>query len=124
MKIITFALALLAIFPAASLAEGLALSGKVGLTTGYGIEATIGADKVSGRVGFNKYNYNDTGNANSMNFNFKLKLQSLSALADWYPFSGRFRVSGGLYSNQSKIEMTAVPDAGATYTIIWKHLLG
>ena len=117
MKKLSFACAFLVVLPATSLAENIAISGKIGLTTGYGIEATLGNDNFSGRVGANKYNINENGNANNMNFDFKLQLQSVSALADWYPFSGRFRVSGGLYSNKSKIEMTAVPDAGSTYTI-------
>lgn len=117
MKKITVVIAALVLFPAASYAEGMALSGKFGITTGYGLELTMGGDKLSGRVGYNKYNYSKSGNADSMNFNFNLKLQSISALADWYPFDGRFRISGGLYNNNSKIEMTAIPSAGATYTI-------
>jgi len=117
MKSTSVALATLVFFPLTALADGVALSGKIGLTTGYGIEATLGGDKLSGRFGFNKYSYKANGNADSMNFDFRLNLQSISALADWYPFAGRFRVSGGLYNNKSKIEMTAVPNAGATYTI-------
>ena len=93
------------------------MSGKLGITTGYGVELTMGGDRYSGRVGYNKYDYNKTGNASSMDFDFKLKLQSVSALADWYPFEGKFRVSGGLYNNNSKIEMTAIPGAGTNYTI-------
>lgn len=107
----------LALLPALAHAEGVALSGKVGLTTGYGADLTMGGDSLSGRIGFNKYNFNETGNANNMDFDFKLKLQSISALADWYPFTGKFRISGGIYNNKSKIEMTAIPGPGATYTV-------
>lgn len=117
MKRIALVIAALAAFPAVSYAEGMALSGKIGITTGYGVELTMGGDSLSGRVGFNNYTYNKTGNASSMDFNFNLKLQSISALGDWYPFEGKFRISGGIYNNQSKIEMTAIPGAGATYTV-------
>lgn len=117
MKMISIVIAALALFPATSYAEGTALSGKFGITTGYGLELTMGGDQYSGRIGYNKYNYSKTDSADSMNFNFNLKLQSISALADWYPFDGRFRISGGIFNNSSKIEMTAIPSAGATYKI-------
>ena len=117
MKKIASALVLLALFPAVSNAEGMALSGKVGLTTGYGADLNMGGNSLSGRVGFNNYNFSKSGNASSMDFDFKLKLQTVSALADWYPFEGKFRISGGIYNNKSKIEMTAIPDSSASYTL-------
>lgn len=116
MNRIASVIAALVLFPAISNAEGMALAGKLGITTGYGLELIMGGNNLSGRVGYNKYNYNKTGTTNTMDFDFKLKLQSVSALADWYPFEGKFRISGGLYNNKSKIEMTGVPGAGATYT--------
>lgn len=116
MNRIASVIAALVLFPAISNAEGMALAAKVGITTGYGVELIMGGNNLSGRVGYNKYNYNKTGTTNTMDFDFKLKLQSVSALADWYPFEGKFRISGGLYNNKSKIEMTGVPGAGATYT--------
>ncbi len=117
MKRIAIVFAALAVFPAISNAEGMALAGKLGITTGYGVELIMGGNNLSGRLGYNNYNYNKTGNASSMDFNFKLKLKSVSALGDWYPFEGKFRISGGIYNNKSKIEMTAVPGAGSNYTI-------
>lgn len=116
MKRIAIAAATFALFSTNSIAEGLALSGKVG-TLGYGADLSAGNNKISGRLGLNKFNYKYNGNTNSMNFDFNLKLQTISVLADWYPFEGGFRISGGIFSNKNKIELNAIPGAGATYTI-------
>jgi len=93
-----------------------ALSGKVG-TLGYGGELVFGRDTLNGRIGFNKYFFHKNGKANSMNFDFKFQLLSVTAIMDWYPFDGDFRISGGVINNKAKFKLKAIPDAGANYTI-------
>ena len=38
-------------------------------------------------------------------YNVDLKLMSLSALLDWHPFEGSFRISGGVLYNGNEIEV-------------------
>lgn len=94
----------------------MAMSGKVG-TLGLGADLIMGNNNFSGRIGLNKLDYKYNGSTNTVDFDFNLHLQTISALADWYPFEGSFRISGGLFGNNNKIEMNAIPGAGAVYTI-------
>ena len=49
-------------------------------------------------------------------YDAKLKLSRAALLADWFPFSGGFRVTGGLTANQYRLELLAT-GAGGTLTI-------
>lgn len=116
MKTIAAALVALALLPAVSHAENMAVTGKIG-TLGAGAELNMGfSDSLTGRVGFNAYTHNYNANSNQVNYDFKLQLQTVSALADWYPFSGGFRASGGLFYNNNKVGLNAKP-SGGTYTV-------
>ncbi|MEO8333081.1 MAG: FecR family protein [Gallionella sp.] len=96
--------------------SGIALTGKIG-TLGYGAELNYGfSDSLSARVGLNAYTYKYNGNSSSVNYDFKLELQTVSALADWYPFEGGFRTSAGLLYNNNKVSLGALP-IGGNYTI-------
>ena len=97
--------------------SGKGITGKIG-TLGYGAELNFGlSDSIGARIGLNAYTYKYNDNSNQVNYDFKLQLQTVSALADWYPFSGSFRASGGLLYNNNKVSMTALPASGTTYTI-------
>ncbi|MDH4233776.1 MAG: FecR domain-containing protein [Gallionella sp.] len=101
---------------------GMGLTGKIG-TLGTGAELNFGiSDSISARVGLNSYTYKYNDNASTVNYDFKLQLQTVSALADWYPFSGSFRTSAGVLYNNNKVTLDAIPSAtgyninGTTYT--------
>ena len=114
MKNIAAALVTLALLPAVSHAENMAVTGKLG-TLGAGAELNMGfSDSLTGRVGFNTYTHNYNANSNQVNYDFKLQLQTVTALADWYPFSGGFRASGGLFYNNNKISLGANPSGSLT----------
>jgi hypothetical protein len=92
--------------------SGQGLTAKFG-TLGYGAELNFElSDSFSTRVGASTYKYNKNANASSMNFDFKLRLQTASALADWYPFEGSFRASGGVLYNNNQFSLTAIPTGG------------
>ncbi|OGT15163.1 MAG: hypothetical protein A3J49_08590 [Gallionellales bacterium RIFCSPHIGHO2_02_FULL_57_16] len=74
------------------------------------------SDSITGRVGFNTFTYKYNGNSGTTNYDFKLQLQTVSALADWYPFSGGFRTSAGLLYNNNKLTLKALPNVTA-YTV-------
>lgn len=96
--------------------SGVGVTGKIG-TLGYGAELNFGSsDSFSARIGLNAFNYKYNANSSSVNYDFKLQLQTVSALADWYPFEGGLRTSVGLLYNNNKATLNAVPGAGG-YTI-------
>jgi len=73
-------------------------------------------DRLSARIGINSYNTNYTGSTTDIDYDFKLKLQTIDALLDWYPMSGGFHLSAGLFHNGNKISSVAKP-ANGTYTL-------
>jgi hypothetical protein len=121
MKHKALALTILALTPALSFAQGTGLSLKAG-TLGAGLELSRSfSDSVSGRLGLNAFSYKRNTTQNSVNYDFKLNLETVSALADWYPWQSEFRTTAGLISNGNKATLTANPATdnvinGVTYT--------
>ncbi|MCG6932926.1 MAG: FecR domain-containing protein [Gallionella sp.] len=94
----------------------LAVVGKVG-SLGLGAELALGlTDSLGARIGLNAFNYNYNATSSTVNYDFKLQLQTVSALADWYPFEGSFRTSVGVMYNNNKVSLAGLP-TGGTYTI-------
>ena len=92
------------------------INGKVS-TLGLGVEAAFPmTQSIDGRIGINsyKYNFNKTSTSNGIatDYNGDLNLDSVEALADWHPFAGSFRMSGGLIYNNNKVSLTARPANG------------
>jgi len=91
-------------------------------TLGLGLEAAFPlTQSVDGRIGLNtfKYSINKTSTSNGVNTDYKgdLNLGSVEALADWHPFSGSFRLSGGLVYNNNHLSMTAQPTSGGNVNV-------
>jgi hypothetical protein len=103
-------------FPIVAYAGDIAASAKVS-TLGLGLEVTESiSDSFTGRVGLNGFDYKYSGTESDVDYDVKLKLQSVSLLADWYPWQGAFRTSVGLMYNNNKFSLNAKP-SGGTYTI-------
>lgn len=90
-------------------------------TLGFGVEAAFPlAQSIDARIGYNgyKYNFDETSTSNGLttNYNGDLKLSTVQLLADWHPWEGSFRLSGGVIFNNNKFEMTAQP-SGTTVNI-------
>ncbi|OFZ67441.1 MAG: hypothetical protein A2V79_03975 [Betaproteobacteria bacterium RBG_16_56_24] len=80
---------------------------------GYGAEFNLGkSDSFSARIGLNAYTYKRNANSSTVNYDFKLQLQTASVLADWYPFEGSFRTSGGILYNNNKVSLGGNPTGG------------
>jgi hypothetical protein len=96
--------------------SGVALAGKIG-TLGGGAELNLGIfENVNARLGFNGFKYKYNANSASVNYDFTMELLTVSAIADWYPFSGGFRTSGGVLFNNNSFSLAGKP-TGSTYTI-------
>ncbi len=56
---------------------------------------------ISGRLGINALDFDIEGsNEHESTYDVNLGFESWSALVDWHPFSGNFRLSGGVLHNQ------------------------
>jgi hypothetical protein len=92
--------------------SSMSLTGKIG-TLGVGVELNFGiSDRFSTRVGLNDYSYKYNANSSMLNYDFNWQLQTVSALADWYPYAGNFRASGGIFYDNNKNSYVANPTGG------------
>ena len=95
---------------------GIGLGVKAG-TLGYGVEVTKSfSDRFSGRVGFNSYSDTDSTTESGIDYDLELDLKTTTALLDFHPFKGSFRLSLGYVANSNRFDMTGRPVA-ATYDI-------
>lgn len=86
-------------------------------TLGGGLELAIPlAEKFDARVGFNQFTISASQNSSGLNYKGDLKLSSVSALADWRPWSGVTHLTAGVIFNSNKLAMKATATAG-TYNI-------
>lgn len=82
-------------------------------TAGVGADVTLGlSDNINLRVGLNYFSHThesfDNGEKDLIG---KLNLQTAPLLADWHPSAGNFRVSAGLFINNNRLSLDAVPGA-------------
>jgi len=99
-------------FPAQ--AAGLALGARAS-TLGLGVDLTTAFTSfLNGRAGFNYFSYSETRTESDVRYDADLKLQSVTALLDWHPFAGGFRITAGALINGNRLDMTAKPAASFT----------
>jgi len=115
MKKIGLLIALSAL-PLSALADDVTAAAKIS-TLGYGLDVAIPVtESVDARLGFNtfskNFNTSTVNGLNTTNYQGTLSLGSFEALADWHPFAGSFRVSGGVMYNNNKFTMAAQPAGG------------
>ena len=79
-------------------------------TLGGGFEFAKGLTPSFGlRGGFNYFTYGYDATESDVEYNLDLELKSLGLFADWHPFKGSFRLSGGFLINGNGIEGKAKP---------------
>jgi hypothetical protein len=54
------------------------------------------------------FNYDRSEELDDVDYDGTLKLNSVGLLADWHPFGGSFRISGGARSNGNKVDLVGV----------------
>lgn len=81
-----------------------AKGGTLGLGGGVGIDIS---DNLTARVGYTSYNLDKDISTSDVDYKGKVKLGGAEALLDWYPFTGTFRVTGGLVFSRNKIDVDA-----------------
>lgn len=101
------------VLPQLSVAEGSGgVSGKVS-TLGVGIEYVKPLNShFSARFGVNGFTYDKDIDKSGVSYDGNLKLRSISAIADYHPWSNGFRLSGGALYNANKLSINAQPSNG------------
>ena len=66
---------------------------------------------------YNRYSIDHELEDDGGNYDGELRLRSSGLLLDWHPFSGVFRVSGGLMSNGNEVRLTGRPVNGSQFEI-------
>jgi hypothetical protein len=104
-RIITFAMALAAAGSAGAAGIGVrAGTNGIGADFGWGIAPTL-----SGRIGYSWLdNFSVDVETSDVNYSGSLKISSVSGLLDW-SIAGPFRITAGITSGDSKIDVTGVP---------------
>lgn len=86
-------------------------------TPGLGLDLDLGLSPAFGmRVGFSGFNINHDIDTSDVDYDGRLKLRMVTGLLDWYVFSGSFHLTAGVAGNDTKLDVTGLPNQG-TYTI-------
>jgi hypothetical protein len=95
-------------------------------TLGLGVEVTYAVSpRLTVGVGINKYSVTSTDTTDGIDYDVDLDLQTVSVLANFHPFAGSFRITGGVMINSNELSMAADPAAtydigGTTYTAAYR----
>ena len=93
---------------------GLALRGG---TLGFGGDLDFRInDSLNARVGYAGFNTSRSVSDTQVHYDGSLKLSNASALVDWSPFGGKFRLTVGAIVSSTKIVASGAPAAGGKYT--------
>jgi hypothetical protein len=86
-------------------------------TYGYGADLDIGiTEKLNLRVGYGMLTYSHTIEDTDVLYDGDLKMNNASALLDWHPFAGGFRLSFGAVGPGLTVDVIGHP-TGGTYEI-------
>ncbi len=91
-------------------------------TLGLGLEGTWRPlPMIDVRVGFNSYDYDDTGDYSGIDYDGTLALDNMYATGSFHFPISPMRVTGGLYSNSNQVELVSLDSTtfdigGQTYT--------
>lgn len=92
-------------------------------TLGLGVAATFAInERLNARVGVTKGSLNFEEELDGVDYEGDLDIQSFSALLDWHPWQGTFRVTAGLVRNGSDVTADAqinkeIEIGGTTYQV-------
>jgi len=96
-----------------------AVGARVSLLLGIEAESAVELTRKSNlRGGFNFFTYDFNQTKDNLAYNAGLHLRSAEALYDWFPFAGRFHISGGaLLYNANQIKAGVATRGGQSFTL-------
>lgn len=98
------------IAPTSAKAKNIAVGLKGG-SAGIGGEVTVGLlSKLNFRSGMNFFSYDGSGIESETEYDYTVKLRSVPLLLDYYPFDNGFKVTSGVFINNSKVTGVAQPE--------------
>ncbi len=101
---------------AAGVASGQGIALKAG-TDGAGLELQYAlGDHFGARLQVDGGTVSHNLTESSVDYHARLRFSNALALADWHPFGGIWRVSGGVVYNKNKFDLTGQPSSG-TFTL-------
>lgn len=62
------------------------------------------------RLGLNRYHAKGDGTEDNVEYTVDVRLRTLGLLADWHPYDGVFRVTGGILHNGNTVTVTGRPN--------------
>lgn len=89
-------------------------------TLGIGVDFTTPlAEKLNLRAGIQMFEYDIDAESDGVDYDANLELFSGLMVADWHPFGGVFKITGGVLLNDNKVSGTgeATPGTVSTFTI-------
>lgn len=90
-----------------------AQGGLLGIGGGVGVDLSKGLQL---RLGYGALNYDiDEIEDTDVTYDAELNLSAATALVDWHPFDGSFRLTAGVAWNNSDADVTGKPAADGTY---------
>jgi hypothetical protein len=93
-------------------AEGVVGALRLG-TLGVGVDANFGlTDQLNLRVGYSAFNYSDTLSSSNIDYDGDAKLRTATALLDWHPGGGGFRISFGAIGSNTEVDVRGKPSNG------------
>ena len=117
-----------ALAAALSLVSSAALARTVGVTADVGtmgLGVNLGTQIIQNtldlRVGYTHFGLSRNGtynkNGTSLPYNGHIQIGGVPILLDWFPFHGAFRVTAGVFDNQTAVNANATPAPGGTVQI-------
>lgn len=99
--------------------SGIALGVKFGLAgVGFDVATPLVPGRLNLRGGASFFSYSTTINSDNLNIAGAIKFQNAGIMADFFPFHGRFRVSGGVtVYNDTGLSATLSGTPGGTITL-------
>jgi hypothetical protein len=77
-------------------------------TLGAGLElSTPLSERLNARAGVNYFQYDTSVTESGIDYDADLKLRSISAMLDWHPMRGGFRLTAGILGNGNKLSLIA-----------------
>jgi hypothetical protein len=66
------------------------------------------------RLGFNYFQFDSDFTVGDIDYDSSVNLQTASAILDWYPLAGSFRLTGGIMYNGHEADFKATPNTPVT----------
>ena len=107
-----FAIGMLLLILPMQAQAGVGVTGKVG-TTGLGVDVTVPLvpNLLNLRGGYSFGELRPSTTQGGINYKGDVNLESVPILLDIHPFSGGFRITGGVFYNRNEMDLSSIVDA-------------